>query len=130
MAEYGKIVGINSVPLEQRNNRVLYNVPGYSYGVPEKVNFWNDDLDTVQEKLSLDYKPYVEEPTTEAGKAAQYGFASAVSGAAYHVSALPGWTDRIADNTLRLFGANPDQWKFSYTNGSNISNEAQVTNNH
>ena len=128
MAEYGKIVGINSVPLDQRNNKVLYNVPGYSYGVPEKVNFWNDDLDTVQEKLSLDYKPYVEEPTTEAGKAAQYGFASAVSGAAYHVSALPGWTDRIADNTLRLFGANPDQWKFSYTNGSNISNEAQVTN--
>jgi len=122
MAEYGKIKSITEVPLEERDNRILYNVPGYQFGVPEKVNYWSDDAGTIQEKLNLDYIPFVEEPkTTELGKAAKYGFSSALSGAVYNLSGIPGWTDALADYTLEKLGANPDQWKFDYVNGENIA---------
>ena len=122
MAEYGKIKSITEVPFEERENRVLYNAPGYSYPVLEKVNYFSDDAGTIQEKLNLDYMPFMEEPkTTELGKAAKYGFSSAVSGAVYNFSGIPGWTDSLADYTLEKLGYNPDQWKFDYVNGENIA---------
>ena len=122
MAEYGKIKSITEVPLEERDNRVLYNAPGYSYPVLEKVNYFSDDAGTIQEKLNLDYMPFMEEPkTTELGKAAKYGFSSAVSGAVYNFSGIPGWTDSLADYTLEKLGYNSDQWKFDYLNGENIA---------
>ena len=127
MAEYGQTKSILEIPLEEQDNRILYNVPGYNYGVPEKVNFWSDDAQTQKEKLSLDYIPYLEEPkTTEAKKAAQYGFSSALSGAAYHVSGIPGWTDTLADWTLEKLGHDPDQWKFEYVNGHNAAIEEGI----
>lgn len=122
MAEYGKIKSITEVPFEERDNNILYNVPGYQFGVPEKVNYFSDDAGTIQEKLSLDYTPFFEEPkTTELGKAAKFGFSSALSGAVYNISGIPGWTDSLADYTLEKLGYNPDQWKFDYINGENIA---------
>ena len=72
MAKYGKIESITEVPFEERENRVLYNAPGYNYPVTEKVNYFSDDAGTIKEKLNLDYTPFFEEPkTTELGKAAK-----------------------------------------------------------
>ena len=122
MAEYGKIKSITEVPFEERENRVLYNAPGYNYPVTEKVNYFSDDAGTIKEKLNLDYTPFFEEPkTTELGKAAKYGFSSAVSGAVYNFSGIPGWADSLADYTLEKLGYNPEQWKFDYVNGENIA---------
>ena len=92
-----------------------------------KINFFNDSIYDIQEKLELDEPPYVNDDPYEFKKAAQYGFANSLAGAMYHLSAIPGWADRTIDSVGRFFGGNPDQWKMNYISGDNISEEFKVT---
>ena len=95
--------------------------------VTPKINFFNDSIYDIQEKLELDEPPYVNDDPYEFKKAAQYGFANSLAGAMYHLSAIPGWADRTIDSVGRFFGGNPDQWKMNYISGDNISEEFKIT---
>ena len=101
----------------------------------EKLNLFQDDVYDIQQKLELDYAPYVDiEKAKEVnegfqfGDSAGYGFANSVSGAVYHASAIPGWVDRGADWAINAFGGDADKWTKNYLYGDSITDEAGVTN--
>ena len=101
----------------------------------EKLNLFQDDVYDIQQKLELDYAPYVDiEKAKEVnegfqfGDSAGYGFANSVSGAVYHASAIPGWVDRGADWAINAFGGDADKWTKNYLYGDSITDESGVTN--